>query len=422
MLRHSITLMILLISILGYAKSVNSQIENSKTIRYDIEFTGNRFNYFIIHKQTKLLNVEMNAKALPEEDLGNYRYRIVDIKSGKDIFQRGFSNLFGEWLTTPESSLKNSSFYYSLFFPVPTSNFLVNVDKRNNKNIWENIYSDSIDIENHNFICEKPDLSDVDTVLFSGSYKEKIQIVILSEGYREDEMQKFSADARRMTDSLFSCSPFKEMKNHFNILGVKVPSLESGSDIPQKGIYKNTALNSGYNTFDTDRYLTTFDSKSIYDAIDGVSWDFIIILVNTDLYGGGGFYNHYSICSAGDPRSTFVFIHEFGHSFAGLADEYYNSEVAYDEFYNEESEPWELNITTMNNFKSKWGEMIFNSTPIPTPRDPLFKNKIGVFEGGGYVSKGVYSPYQTCWMKESAAKGFCPVCAEIIKQTILKYK
>ncbi len=422
MLRNPITLIILLISICGFSQSVNSQIGNSKTIRYDIEFAGNRYNNFIFHKQTKLLNVEMNGRALPDEDLGNFRYRIVDMKTGETIFQKGFSTLFGEWITTPESVIKNSSFYYSLFFPEPKSDFIVGVDKRNDKNKWENIYSDSIDIETHNFICEKPYLYDVDTVLFSGSNKDKIQIVILSEGYMKEEMKKFSNDTRRMTDSLFSCSPFKEMKNHFNILGLKVPSFESGSDIPQKGIFKNTVFNSGYNTFDTERYLTTFDSKSIYDAVDGISWDFIIILVNTDLYGGGGFYNHYSISSAGDPRSAFVFIHEFGHSFAGLADEYYNSEVAYDEFYNSEAEPWELNITTLKNFKSKWGGMIYNSTPVPTPREPLFKNTVGVFEGGGYVSKGVYSPYQTCWMKESKARGFCPVCAEIIKQTILKYK
>ena len=422
MLRHSITLIILLISICSYSQSTNSQTGIRKTIRYDIEFTGNRFNYFVIHKQSKLLNFEMNVRALPEEDLGNFRYRISDKQSGMLIFQKGFSTLFGEWITTPESALKNSSFYYSLFFPVPESDFVVNIDKRSNKNNWEIIYTDSVNIDNNKFICEKPDLYDVDTVLFSGNCKEKIQILVLSEGYRKEEMKKFSVDLRRMNDSLFSCRPFKEMKGHFNVLGLKVPSLESGSDIPQKGIYKNTAFNSGYNTFNTERYLTTFDSKSVYDAIDGINWDFIIILVNTDLYGGGGFYNHYSICSAGDPRSAFVFIHEFGHSFAGLADEYYNSEVAYDEFYNSEAEPWELNITTLNNFKSKWESMISNSTPVPTPRDPLYKNKIGVFEGGGYVSKGVFSPYQTCWMKESAAREFCPVCKEIIKQTILKYK
>jgi hypothetical protein len=159
--------------------------------------------------------------------------------------------------------------------------------------------------------------------------------------------------------------------------------------------------------------------KSVYDAIDGLAWDHIYILVNEERYGGGGFYNFLSVCSSDNVRSPFVFCHEFGHGFAGLADEYYTSSTSYNDFYNIEVEPWEPNITTMVQFNKKWFRQIKEDIPVPTPRETKYAGRVGVFEGGGYMAKGIYSPVMSCWMKEEAAGAFCPVCRKAIEKTIL---
>ena len=199
---------------------------------------------------------------------------------------------------------------------------------------------------------------------------------------------------------------------------VLTPSAESGTDIPGEGIYKNTAFNSTFYTFDIDRYLTTSDMKSIYDAAASVPWDHLYILVNSEKYGGGGFYNFLSVCTSDNYLTKEVFVHEFGHGFAGLGDEYYSSAVAYEEFYNLEIEPWEPNLTTLVDFGEKWRDMLKNSTPVPTPRETKYKKTVGVFEGGGYLDKGMYSPYIDCRMKSNNAGEFCPVCIRAIKQAI----
>ncbi len=420
MIRLIILFFLLLSSVYCFSESKTDSVFNERTFRYDFEFTCNPDSYFVVHKQSKILQYSYSGTMINKKDLGNFRYRVQDIISTDMLFVKGFCSLFGEWLSTAASANENASFYHALFFPEPKSDFILHIDKRDSLNNWINIYSDSVSLNDLSIITEKPDVYDVDTIKFSGKSSEIINLLILAEGYTKNEMGKFSKDARRMTDSLFSSKPFDELSDHFNVYAIKIPSVETGSDIPQRKIFKNTAFNSSYNTFGTERYLTTLDLKSVYDCLDAIDWNHIILLVNTDLYGGGGIYNNYSITSVDDPRSAFVFIHEFGHSFAGLADEYYTSEVAYRDLYPEGLEPWELNITSLIDFKSKWADMIYNSTPVPTPRDPVFSNKVGVFEGGGYVSKGIFSPFQSCWMKESKAKGFCPVCVEIIRKTILE--
>ena len=236
-------------------------------------------------------------------------------------------------------------------------------------------------------------------------------------------MEKFSQDAKRLTDSLFSVNPFKQYRNFFNVVALQVPSAESGTDIPGEGIFRNTAFNSTFYTLGSERYLTTSDMKSVFNVLDGIEWDHFFILVNSDKYGGGGLYNHLNCCSADHPQSSFVFIHEFAHGFAGLADEYYVQSVAYDSgFYLLDIEPWEENITTLIDFDRKWKDQIELKLPVPTPRIDKYRDKVGVFEGGGYQSIGVYSPVITCWMKEQKAGNFVRVCEKQLKKIILFLK
>jgi hypothetical protein len=421
MSRNILTFLFFVMICLPCFSQVNSANFFEKgSIRYDVRFVGSADTFFLVHDQTKILPLWGGNFMVDDVDCGNYRYRVTDMKSGKLIFKKGLSPLFYEWFTTAEAKVKTTSSSYGFFFPKTVNDVLFSFDVRDSKNNWNEIYTDTISVSDFYIVNESPICYPIDTILFSGKSEDKIDIAILAEGYTLSEMDKFSKDARRMVDTLLNCQPFKEYSNRFNFIAVQVPSFESGSDVPGDKIYKNTALNSTYYTFNSPRYLTTSDMKSVYNAVDGVAWDHLIILVNSDIYGGGGFYNSMSICSADNARSAFVFCHEFGHAFAGLADEYYTSQVSYEEFYHSDVEPWEPNLTTLVNFDSKWKSMMDKSTPIPTPRDSLYAGKVGVFEGGGYVEKGVYSPTTTCWMKEMAAGKFCPVCQEAIKRTILR--
>ena len=231
-------------------------------------------------------------------------------------------------------------------------------------------------------------------------------------------MDKFRTDARRMCNYFMSVEPYAGDSANFNFYAIESPSDESGVSIPGKDIYVNTNIHSSFYTFDMDRYLTTSDTRSVYDIAANVPCDVIFVLVNSKRYGGGGFYNHYGESTVDHRLSDLVAIHEFGHEFAGLADEYYTSEITYSDYYNLKFEPWEPNITTNVDFESKWKKMVSSETPIPTPREDKFKGVSGLFEGGGYLSKGIYSPAMDCRMKSNEASAFCPVCREAIRKMI----
>ena len=245
-----------------------------------------------------------------------------------------------------------------------------------------------------------------------------MDIVIIPDGYTKDEMDKFKKDCEKFAGYLFNASPYKENKNKFNIWGIEAPSKESGTDIPAENIWKNTIANSQFYMFDLERYLMTSDNKTLRNIASNAPYDQIFILVNTNKYGGGAIYNHYSVCVSDNNYSEYIFTHEFGHGFAGLGDEYYTSDVAYNEFYPLDVEPLDPNLTTLVNFDSKWKDMVDEETPIPTPAEKEFKETLGVFEGGGYVAKGIYRPMQDCSMKSISVDNFCPVCKRAIKQMI----
>jgi hypothetical protein len=419
--KSSITILFLLTILNSFSQDETNKYFEEGSLRFDFEFVGNADTFWIVPNQTKVLKnfVGNQLSSNDDRDFGVFRFNVFDVPSGKKIFQRGFSPIFQEWLATPEATKRNRSFYQALYFPIPVNNVIVGIEIRDRKNEWRKIFSDTIYLNDRWIKTEMATSFPIDTIQFSGSSSEKIDIAILSEGYTQSELGKFSADTRKMVDTLLNSMPFKNYRDRFNFYAVKVPSEESGSDIPDQKIFKNTAFNSSWDTFESERYLTTFDLKSVCDAVDGISWDHLIVLVNSDRYGGGGFYNFMSISSVDNKRSPHVFIHEFGHSFAGLGDEYYNTSDSLSADYLKGVEPWEPNLTTLVKFDRKWKKMIDCATPVPTPRDSVYSGKIGVFEGGGYFSKDVYSPAMTCWMKEMVAGKFCPVCQEAIRQTIL---
>ncbi|MCK9410697.1 MAG: IgA Peptidase M64 [Prolixibacteraceae bacterium] len=356
--------------------------------------------------------------AVEEQTLGNYRFNVKDLATQTIIFRQGFSPLFQEWQTTAEAKKMERAFYQVLRFPFPKSKVLLELECRNRDGKFQTIYSTTIDPSNYFITKELPVQNDWVMVKSSGEPNRKVDIAILAEGYQKKEMEKFVKDARRLVDSLFKVGPFASQQDQFNIYALETPSAESGTDIPGRNIYVNTLFNSSFYTFDVARYLTTTDLKSVSDQAAAVPYDYVIVLVNSKEYGGGGFCNYVSVCTSDHALAANVFIHEFGHEFAGLGDEYYSSEVAYEDFYNLKVEPWEPNLTTMVDFKSKWGALIDPTTPIPTPRTNGYAGKTGVFEGGGYVAKGVFSPMDDCRMKSNKPNSFCPVCQKAIAKVI----
>ncbi len=339
-------------------------------------------------------------------DLGYYYFYLYSLKDNKLIFSKGFATLFQEWQTTEEAKRHNRALNYSVRFPYPKDSVKLVIKRRNRKNIFRKLFSLKINPANYFIKNEAVDTSMVFKIHYSGDYSKKLDVLFIPEGYTENDSTKYHNDCKRFADFLLGYSPFSEMKNRINIWGINRYSQDSGADIPGKGIYRKTLLNASYYTFDSERYLMVEDYFRLADVAASAPYDQIYILVNSDKYGGGAIYNYYSAVAAQNKKAELVFVHEFGHGLAGLADEYYTSDVSYENYYDLNVEPWEKNITTLVHFEKKWKSLISSSIPIPTPDDSIYYDKLGAFEGGGYVAKGVYRPTYNSIMKSLSAKGF----------------
>lgn len=352
---------------------------------------------------------------------GNYFVKVYDVQSGKLIYSRGYNNLFGEWQTTTEARTTRKCYAESVVFPYPRKNVKVVLESRNRKGVFEKRFEHEIDVDSYLLKKETGNYRTFD-IVYSGIPSKHVDIVLLSEGYSADQYDQFQEDCRKFADAIFSFSPYKEYKHRFNVRGVWSPSVSSGVDIPGDHVWKETALNSNFYTFDSERYLMTGDYKSVRNVASAVPYDLIYIIANTKKYGGGAIYNYYGISSTGQEDSfAKVYVHEFGHLFLGLADEY-EGDTSYNDFYAKDIEPWEVNITNLIDFDKKWKSMLPKGTPIPTPADGKYAGGLGVFEGGGYCSKGMYRPQLKCLMRSfHQTEEFCPVCKEAIKKQIEFY-
>ncbi|MCK5906230.1 MAG: peptidase, partial [Flavobacteriales bacterium] len=317
--------------------------------------------------------------------------------------------LFMEWQTTAEAKNISRAFYESVIMPFPKNTVKIEIRSIDFNQKWTTIYSEYLN-PNKDYFINRDKIPSYPVSQINGNKPsdKALDIVIIPEGYTKDELEKFYVDAKRMTEFLLEVSPFKEYSENINVRVVLAPSEESGTDIPGAGIWKNTILNSNFYTFDSERYLTTTDIKSLRDIASTTYYDQIYVLVNTAKYGGGGIYNFYNLCTADNKYSKEVFTHEFGHGLAWLADEYYYDDEM-SEFYDKKLEPREANITTLVDFDKKWKSKLPKDTKIPTTINPN-NNKIGVYEGAGYTSKGVYRAYQNCKMKSNSTNEFCEVC------------
>ena len=351
--------------------------------------------------------------------------------TGRVLYRQSFSTLFQEWQTTEEATRLRRAFENVFLLPMPSGPAVVNVELYDFKGNVSASFSHFVDPEDILIRQINPDPAPHRYILKSGDPADKIDVAVVAEGYTASESDVFYADAKKAVDAILAHKPFDRYSDRFNFVAVALPSGESGVSVPGECVWKETALGSHFNTFYMDRYLTTLRLRQMHDALCGIPYEHIVILANTDTYGGGGIFNSYTLTTAHHSLFEPVVVHEFGHSFAGLADEYYYDDQ-FVEYYYPECEPWEQNITTLFDFSSKWDDMLpqFISIPTPQPEGDIWKQIadgtseetfLGVYEGGGYQSKGVYRPFPDCRMKTNAADGFCPVCQRAIARIIEFY-
>lgn len=392
----------------------------NKTLRIDYYHTGNfeHDSYSFDEMKEEPYWGGSKTNLIDKFNFGKYKFEVINDESLNIIYSRTYSTLFGEWQTTDEAKKTEKSFSETIVFPYPKSKTTIIFYGRDNKNNLIKKFEYKIDPKNYFIKTEREDSYKSFEILNSGDPSTKVDIVIIPDGYTAEEIDIFKTDCKKFADYLFNASPFKENKDKFNIWGIEAPSAESGTDIPAEDIWQRTLVNTSFYTFNLERYLMTTDNKTLRHVASNAPYDQIYILVNSSKYGGGSIYNHYSVCMNKNSYAEYVFVHEFGHGFGSLADEYYTSDVAYKDFYLLDIEPLDPNITTLVDFESKWKDLVEIETPIPTPATTNYKYKVGVFEGGGYVEKGVYRPMQDCTMKSISVDNFCPVCKRALQAMI----
>lgn len=396
------------------------------TLRADYVFTGTAKTQSIaldeLRKSDGWYGRRVNLDSVPLR--GNGQITMTDAATGTVIYRMSFSTLFQEWQTSEEATRVTKSFENCFQLPMPREDVDVKVHLYDTHDRVTAEFTHRVKIDD---ILIRPIITSQTAdhrALWQGDdSKEAIDVVILAEGYTKNEAETFYADAQEACAEMLKYEPYCRYRDRFNFTAVALESEESGVSIPHAGVWKNTALSSSFDTFYSNRYLTTLRLKQMNDALAGIPYEHIIILANTDNYGGGGIYNSYTLSAAHHRLFKPVTVHEFGHSFAALADEYFYDDQ-YEEFYFPDVEPWEQNITTLHDFSSKWADMLPVGTPIPTPTDGLDDTDmqhIGVYEGGGYQTHGVYRPFMDCRMRTNEVPQFCKVCERAISRIIQFY-
>jgi hypothetical protein len=455
------------------------------TLRIDYHHTGDAASELItidhMYKQGTWAGSIKNL--IDPFNNGAYYYKVYDAASGKLIYSKGFDSYFKEYQLSEEAiNGVKKAYHESALIPYPQNKVRFAVEKRDKNNSLNEVFTVEIDPADY-FIIREPVLDKSVKVykeIYNGNPHTKVDVVILGDGYTEQEISKFEKDLKRYAALLVNHEPFKSHKNAFNIYGVLKPSEESGTDEPGAGIYRNTSMNTTFYSLGSERYLLTEDNKTMRDLAAHVPYDAIFIMVNTPRYGGGGIYNFFCTFVSDNQFSDYVFLHEFGHSFGGLADEYYTSEVAYNDFYPKGVEPVEPNITYLMDNNLKWRKYVADDIEIPTPwekeefdrrdlewqtirremnkeiadlkrnkapqteinrrqeeynrldkersmevdkylKSSRFWNKTGAYEGAGYSAKGMYRPELDCLMFSKGTKPFCTVCEKHVEEVIKFY-
>jgi hypothetical protein len=401
---------------------------------------------------------------IDDTSLGPYRFQVLDPATRRVIYSRGFASIFGEWQETNEAKQLRRAFHESVRFPAPSAPVRVVIQSRRSGNEFHDVWSVMVDPSDAGIDRSAPPKLNVWAVARNGAPRDKVDLLLLGDGYTAAEMDKWHRDALRTTEQLFAVSPFKEHRQDFNVWAVDTPAEESGVSRPSDGVYRHSPLGASYDAFGSERYVLTFENKRLREIAAAAPYEFIEIVVNGRKYGGGGIFNLYATVSADNAFTPYVFVHEFGHHFAGLADEYYTSDVAY-AGGAKRPEPWAPNATA-DPRAAKWNQLLSPGIDLPTPwpkqefeemeeatqkrrrqiraehrpeeeMEKLFAEersrdtkllasgpnagKVGAFEGALYEARGYYRPQQDCIMFTRDEVGFCAVCRRAIEGIIKLY-
>ena len=441
-----------------------------RTMRFDYFHSGNAKEERFSWGRVVLEPLEWPgnpARPLDDLNLGKYFFEVRDAATGRPLYSRGFASIYGEWETTDEAKQVDRTFEESVRFPAPDAPVTVVIEKRDAANAFREIWRATIDPKSM-FVDSSipPRPAPLRALQKSGDPAAKVDFLILGDGYTREEEPKFEKDARRLVEILFATSPFKEHRSDFNVWGLCPAAAESGISRPSTGVHRRNPVGSTYDAFGSERYVLTFDNRAFREIAQFAPYEFVEILVNGNTYGGGGIHNLYSTVAADSAWAPYIFVHEFGHQFSGLADEYYTSDVAY-ETGSERVEPWEPNATAVKDPSAlKWKDLVSPGTPVPTPwnketfetrsreiqakrrairaanrpeaeMDALFRaereeetkllgtdrysGKVGGFEGADYQAKGYFRPQEDCIMFTRDDVGFCAVCRRALERVIAMY-
>lgn len=423
-MKKHILFLLCLIAVASTRAQVFADHFADKTLRVDYIFNGNASGQAICLDGLSALPTWAGRKHhLAELPLqGNGQIVMRNAASGKTIYTTSFSSLFQEWLETDEARNVTKGFENTFLLPYPLQPVEIEITlldpRRNVRASMKHI------VHPNDVLIEQKGNSHITPHKYlqhNDSPEKCIDVAILAEGYTLQEIQTFYEDADIACKSIFDHEPFKSMKKRFNVVAVASPSTDSGVSVPRLNEWKHTAFGSHFSTFYSDRYLTTSRVKAIHDALAGIPYEHIIILANTEEYGGGGIYNSYTLTTAHHPMFRPVVVHEFGHSFGGLADEYFYDNDVMTDTYPLDIEPWEQNISTQVDFAAKWKDMLSENTPVPTPAEVSENYPTGVYEGGGYSAKGIFRPAENCRMRTNEYPAFCPVCQRALRRIIEFY-
>jgi uncharacterized protein len=441
----------------------------TQTMRVDYYHTGNAAQemFSVERVQIEPLPWPGNPRALIDEtNLGKYLFEVREQKGDRLLYSRGFASVYGEWETTDEAKTTLRTFQESLRFPAPTSPVRIVLKKRDAQNVFREVWTTNVDPKDM-FVDQAHPAAPAPLIALQrmGDPATKVDLLLLGDGYTAAELPKFRRDAARLTEVLFATSPFKEHRRDFNVWGLCPPAAESGISRPSTGVYRDSPIGATYDAFGSERYILTFANAALRKTAEFAPYEFVEILANNRTYGGGGIFNLYSTVAVDNAFANYVFVHEFGHHFAGLADEYYTSAVAYAPATTR-VEPWEPNATALlDPTQLKWKDLVAPDTPIPTPwnkeafekysrevqgrrgqlrkdrrpeqemealfreelrheqglfaREP-YASRVGAFEGAIYEARGYYRPQLDCIMF-SRTDHFCAVCRRAIERVIDLY-
>jgi hypothetical protein len=454
---------------------------NAAVPSFDARFSGSTLRLDYVHCGTAqqeaiaLLGYRLEGEWagsrtqwVDRSDTGKYRFRMFDKATGSELYSRGFASIYGEWETTGAAKQGWGSFQESQRFPEPRASVFLALEKRAADGRFAEFWRTELDPQSR--YVDRSALAAVGEVITlreNGPSAKQVDLLIVADGYTAQQRNKFVADAKRLSNILLATQPFARHAQRFSVRCLFVPTQEGGISNPRKGIWKDSAFGLSFNAFDSDRYVLTYEDQTLRNAAAQAPYDALILLFNERKYGGGGIYNLWATVASDTEPAPYVFVHEFGHSFAGLADEYYSSQVAYEEFNPAGVEPWEPNATALlDPAKLKWKDLVDPSTPLPTPWNQAlydsvdleyqkqraeaiaaqaseerneelmreikaqtaallanepYRGKVGAFQGSMYEAKGLYRPEVDCIMFSRNPTSFCRVCERALERMIRMY-